>query len=76
MCSRVVSFTWISIVMDVSKALKNGDDVKALNRTGGRTERQALLVVCYINAPLSYVCINVGSSHQYLRGYRWVCPSG
>lgn len=40
MFSRVVSFTWISIVMDVSKALKNGDDVKALNRTGGRTERQ------------------------------------
>lgn len=41
MFSRVVSFTWISIVTDVSKALKNGDDVKALNRTGGGTERRA-----------------------------------
>lgn len=58
MLSRVVSFTWISIVTDVSKALKNGVDVKALNRTGGRTDRQ--------DEKLNLYMWSVTLTHHYL----------
>lgn len=57
----VYLFTWISIVTDVSKALKNGEDTKVLNRTGEGERGRGSFHDLYISVML-FRCVIITST--------------